>query len=59
MWSSTKNKPFNTKEKQLNIVLKHDNKESRTYTADTESFCPLKGSTERKFENGLGVVVSI
>ena len=44
---------------QLNIVSKHDNKESRTYTAGTESFRPLKGGTERKFENGLGVVVSI
>lgn len=59
MWSSTKNKTIYQKVEQLNIVPKHDNKESRTYTAGTESFRPLKGSTERKFENGLGVVMSI
>lgn len=34
-------------------IATHSNKESRTYTADTESLHLLKGDTERKFENGL------
>lgn len=59
MWSSTKKQNILHKERQLNTVPKHDNKESRTYTAGTESLQLLKGGAERKFENGLGVVVSI
>lgn len=34
-------------------IATHSNKESRTYTADTESLHLLKEDTERKFENGL------
>lgn len=41
------------------LSLKHDKKESRTYTAFTESLHWLKEDIERKFENGLGVLASI
>ena len=40
-------------------IATHSNKESRTYTADTESLHLLKEDTERKFENGLGVLMPI
>lgn len=39
--------------------FKHDKKESRTYTAFTESLHLLREDIERKFENGLGVLAPI
>jgi len=40
-------------------IATHSNKESRIYPADTESLRLLKGDTERKFENGLWVLMPI
>ena len=37
----------------------HCKKESRTYTANTESLHKLREGIERKFENGLGVLIPI
>lgn len=37
----------------------HCKKESKTYTAYTESLHTLREGIERKFENGLGVLMPI
>lgn len=40
-------------------ILHTVNKESKTYTAYTESLHTLREGIERKFENGLGVLMPI
>ena len=53
--SKSSEKSLTNKFKLCNLCIK----ESKTYTAYTESIHTLREGIERKFENGLGVLMPI